>query len=100
LRIHVHDDPELFQHLHLTLLALLPVLVNEDNPNKEHQAAILDVSSCNLSDKESLTLTAHPRTSKYELFKAWRSNEEKIYSTTNLLKMLEFLRKNYPHWLT
>ena len=96
LRINVFPDAAKVRHLHKVLLSLLPVLVNNDNPNEVQQAAILDVSSDAISDKESLTLMAHPSKSQFELLKAWRGREESVLRTTNLMDMLDYLQANYP----
>jgi hypothetical protein len=93
----VPANPESLHKLYLVLLQLMPLLVNESNPDEKAQAAVLDILARNISDKESLTLVAHPAKGRYELLRAWRSRDEVEHKTPDLRSMLQYVSEKHAY---
>lgn len=82
----------LYQHL----LQLLPVLVNTDHADPTRQAAILEVQSGSIGDKEWVTLYVHPAQGSFEVIKADKFSEAIVFSGSSLKQALDYLGTNFP----
>lgn len=97
LALFVPSEPAAREVLYTHLLKLLPVLVNESNPDLTRQAAVLTVHCREISDKEWLTLVAHPARTRFEVLKRWGRDEETIFSGHTLRDAIEFLGEHYAY---
>lgn len=98
LALFVPKDPQALEALYGHLLKLLPVLVNEANPDETQQAAVLNVLARDIGDKEWLTLLAHPRLSRFEVTRSWRREEEVVFRGATLRETLQYLSEHFPYW--
>lgn len=102
LALYPNRDETVHAQLLEFLLKALPILVNETAPEGEadwrNRAAILEVWSRNISDKEWLTLLAHPASGNYELVREWRSSVEVEKRFDTLREALDYLRENHAYY--
>ncbi len=98
LMLYGHQRADTKERIYLALLALLPLLVNEDNPNVGEQAARLNVRVPDKSDSEAFYLVAHPRLHRYELRHLWLNEDTVEFSGNTLREVVDYICEHRAYY--